>query len=55
MAISVQSRAELAVCWKIGLTNGLELGTIVGSDKITTFKFVIKLGWLGNFMQRNSA
>jgi hypothetical protein len=24
MAISVQPRAELAVCWKIGLSNGLK-------------------------------
>jgi hypothetical protein len=54
MTISVQPHVELAVCWKIGLSNGMELSARLGTTlRLWLFKLVIKIGWLGDLMQCN--
>jgi hypothetical protein len=52
MAISVQPRAELVICWKIRLSNGLEvLAQLRTTTKLWLFSLVIELGWLGHLVK----
>jgi hypothetical protein len=45
MAISVQPRAELVVCWKIGLLNGLKLlARLRTAVRLELYSLVTKLG-----------